>query len=106
MDISKYHFIVTNHAMVRLKQRFYGKFKSYFAHPEMTKNLIIGQITTGDFMQEWKMVPFIVNREASLYDGANIEIVKKSGVYYLCIVDHEKRKVIVKTACDRFHFYR
>lgn len=98
------HYIVTKHAMHRFKQRFKLLFPaSYTRDDRMLESLIIGQVSTGKVMTEWKHCPFYVNRVATEY-GTGVEVVYKSGVYYVCVVSNGK--MFIKTCAPRILFYK
>lgn len=96
--------VVTKHARERLKERFSAKFHRYVGIAQMLDNLIIGQVSTGTILNDWKKVPFYKNKMDSSY-GPGTEIVRKSGVYYVCMFDLLKNIVTVCTAVKSILYY-
>lgn len=96
------NIIVTKHAIQRLKERFRAKFYRYVYNDELSHNLILAQVANGTSLNDWKRIPFYVNKIGSLY-GQNTEIVTKSGVYYICKLDG--KKLIVKTCVENILHY-
>lgn len=99
----KIKILVSNHAVERLKERFYFRFKGYFANFQTTKNLIQAQVSTGLIMQDWKQSPFYVNKMATNY-GDKTEIIKKSGVYFIC--SRNDNVLMVKTCVPKVLYYK
>lgn len=93
---------VTKHVIRRLRERFRAKFYRYVYNEELSHNLILAQVANGTFLNDWKRIPFYVNKISSLY-GMNTEIVTKSGVYYICKMDG--KKLIVKTCVTNIMGY-
>lgn len=105
MNINTCKINVSDHAIARLKERFYWKFHNYFHHKEMTRNLIYAQVRNANQLHSWKMVPFYVNKLATQY-GQGIEILNKSGVYYLCRYNASKDSLHVMTCVKMIMSYK
>jgi len=95
--------VVSRHAVDRLKERFYFRFRNYFGNYKMTESLIVAQVSNGVVLQSWKEVPFYVNKMKSMH-GKDFEIVKKSGVYFICAISDNT--IFVKTCVEKILNYR
>jgi hypothetical protein len=104
VDIKNVKVIVSQHAIQRLKERFRNRFYNYFQHPEMTRNLIIAQVMNAQHLIDWKQTPFYVNKIATTY-GDGVEIMHKSGVYYICNYKASDNSLYVKTCVPRILHY-
>lgn len=96
--------MVTKHVMERIQQRFPNLFGKYFGNETMLRNLIIAQVSTGERLEDWKRVPFYKNKMDTEY-GPGTEIVRKSGVYYLCQLTDNSKYLRVLTAVPGTLYY-
>ncbi len=96
-------YVVTAHAIDRLRERFRLKFPKYCNDRRETESLILGQISTAQQMNEWKTAPFYVNRMGWQY-GPGVEIFKKSGVYFICVMKGDVCSV--RTCTPRALYYK
>jgi hypothetical protein len=101
----KVKITVSRHAVQRLRERFYFRFKGYFGNFQMTENLIKAQVSNGVVMNDWKECPFYANKMGSMY-GKGFQIIKKSGVYFLCSMNDSDNALIVKTCVPRIMYYK
>lgn len=105
MNINDYKIIVSNHAIQRLKERFYWTFSNYFSNRYVTESLIIAQLKNSKYVWDWKNVPFYYNKMCTEYNSTNLEVFTKSGVFYLCRTDEINKKLLVATCVKRFFIY-
>lgn len=93
--------IVTKHCKMRMKERFRLRFSQFMQNDTMLINFIIGQVSTGVLIDDWKQVPFYLNQMSWKY--GNIDVIKKSGVYYICSA--ENGRMIVRTVVPNFLYH-
>lgn len=104
MPIGNSKVIITKHVMERMQQRFPNLFGKYFGNDTMLRNLIIAQVLNGELLEDWKRVPFYKNKLDIEY-GPGTEIVRKSGVYYLCQRTSDGKYLRVLTAVPGTLYY-
>lgn len=105
MKLTKKTFIaITDHVVQRVGERFSDRFGKYTSDKRMLKSLIIAQVGSGVVLDDWKRVPFYFNKISSEF-GPNTELVRKSGVYYICRYCPERDRLYVITAVHRMLYY-
>lgn len=102
MDTRAVRISVSKHAADRLRQRFQLRFFGYFDNYEMTKNLILGQVTNGIHLEGWKKNPEYFRRMLEEY-GPSTEVFHKSGVFFICEYNKMTNSMLVKTCVE--HMY-
>lgn len=92
---------VTDHCLLRFKQRFSLKFPShYFINKQFTANLIIELINTSYKDSLTKYCPFYMNKCKTFYPDTTIVYQPQKNIYFALVI--RKNKIEVKTCFKSF----